>query len=180
MTPAGGTLVLALAALLWLAGCSTEVAGPATPPVGPATAGRDTTTAGQREATTAEQRDAAVRAAEQAAVALTSLDHRDPEAGYDRLLGLLTGPARQEWEQRRAEYLAMITSDVLTVELAAVEASGVVALDPAGSTATVLVAATAMVSAKQVTEPEKRHYRLRMSLVRTTAEWQVSQLQFVP
>lgn len=159
----------ALAALICLAGiclagCSTEVDGPAAPVAG---------------STTGERRDAAVRVAEQTAVTLTSLDHRDPEAGFDRLLAALTGPARQEWEQRRAEYLATITSDALTSEDAAVDASGVAALDPAATTATVLVTATATVSTKQAPAAEQRQYRLRMSLIREEADWKVTQLQFV-
>lgn len=173
MTPAGRTRALALVALLCLAGCSTTVDGPATPVTG-------STATELRDNTAAELRDAAVRVAEQTAVAVTSLDHRDPDAGYDRLLALLTDPARQEWEQRRVEYLAMITSDVVTVESAAVEASGVVALDPAGTTATVLVAAIAEVSTAQAPQSAKRRYRLQMSLVQPAAEWKVSQLRFVP
>ncbi|MGQ0775919.1 MAG: hypothetical protein ACT4NY_16120 [Pseudonocardiales bacterium] len=140
----------------------------------------NTTTERSDAIATAERRDAAVQAAEQTAVALTSLDHRDPDAGYDRLLDLLTGPARQEWEQRRAEYLAPITSDVVTVERPAVTASGVAALDPAGTAATVLVSAVAEVSTNQAPTPKKRFSRLQMSLVQTGAEWKVSQLRFVP
>lgn len=169
---AGRTLALALTALLCLAGCSTAADGPAAPVAG-------STTAELRDGTAAELRDAAVQAAERTAVALVSLDHRDPDAGYDRLLDLLTGPARQEWEQRRVEYLAMITSDAVTAERAAVKASGVAALDPAGTTATVLVAATAEVSTNQAPTPETHRYRLRMSLIQAAAEWKVSQLQFV-
>lgn len=160
----GRTLALALVLLFGLVGCSTAEDGPA---------------ASTADAPTVQWRDAAVRVAEQAAVTLVSLDHRDPEAGYDRLLELLTNPARQEWEQRRAEYLAPITSDVVTTELAAVTASGVAALDPAGTTATVLVAATATVSTVPAPEPDERRYRLRMSLTRTADEWKVSELQMV-
>ncbi|MGH3914943.1 MAG: hypothetical protein ACRDTC_16275, partial [Pseudonocardiaceae bacterium] len=163
---AGRILVLALVLLLGLAGCSTAEDGPAASAAG-------SITAEQRDATTEQWRDAAVRAAEQTAVALVSLDHRDPEAGYDRLLELLTDPARQEWEQRRAEYLAPITSDVVTTELAAVTASGVAALDPAGTIATVLVAATATISTTRAPEPDERRYRLRMSLTRAVDEWKV-------
>ncbi|MGH3931881.1 MAG: hypothetical protein ACRDTF_18120 [Pseudonocardiaceae bacterium] len=173
MTPAGRTRALALAALLCLAGCSATVDESATPVAGG-------TATELRDNTVAELRDAAVRVAEQTAVALTSLDHREPDAGYDRLLALLTDPARQEWEQRRVEYLGTLTSDVVTVQSAAVEASGVATLDPAGPTATVLVAAIAEVSAAQAPQPVKRRYRLQMSLVQTAAEWKVSQLQFVP
>lgn len=154
------------------------VDGSAKPPAESTTT--EPSTATEPSDPTAERRDAAVRATEQTAVAVISLDHRDPEAGYDRLLDLLTGPARQEWEQRRVEYLAMTTSDVVTVENTAVVASGMAALDPAGATATVLVNAIAEVATKQATQPAKRRYRLQLSLVRTADEWQVSQLQFVP
>ncbi|MGH3938726.1 MAG: hypothetical protein ACRDTG_08825 [Pseudonocardiaceae bacterium] len=173
MTLAGRTSALALAALLCLAGCSTTMDGQTTPVAGDAATEL-------RDSTAGDLRDVAVQAAEQTAVALTSLDHRDPGAGYDRLLALLTDPARQEWEQRRIEYLGTLTSDVVTVNSAAVEASGVSALDPAGPTATVLVAAIAEVSTAQAPQPVKRRYRLQMSLVQTPAEWKVSQLQFVP
>ena len=126
-----------------------------------------------------ELRDGAVAAAEQTAVALMSLDHRDPEEGYDRLLELLTEPARQEWEQRRGEYLAPITASGAVTSEPAVRASGVAALDPATATATVLVAATAAVSSSQAAAVEKRRYRLQMSLIRTPAGWRVSQLQIL-
>lgn len=160
-------LVLGLATLIFFSACSTEAGGPAPAPA---------PTAGER---TAELRDTAVRAAEQTAIAATSLDHRDPEAGYDRLLALLTGPALGEWEQQRAERLAAITSGAVTAEHAAVTSSGVAALDPAAPTATVLVAATAAVADKQTPAAQERRYRLRMSLIRTAGEWKVSELQFV-
>ncbi|MFN2495832.1 MAG: hypothetical protein ABR608_07980 [Pseudonocardiaceae bacterium] len=156
---------LALTALLCLAaaqGCTTPVDGGAAPVA---------------ENGIGELRDGAVQAAEQAAVALTSLDHRDPEAGYDRLLELLTDPARQEWAQRRAEFLTPITSSGAVTSAAVVRSSGVAALDPAAATATVLVAAAATVSSQQRATPEQRRYRLQMSLIRTPAGWKVSQLQ---
>ncbi|MGH3794669.1 MAG: hypothetical protein ACRDSP_07240 [Pseudonocardiaceae bacterium] len=161
------TLALAVAALICLAtaqGCSTTVDGPAVPVAGN---------------TTSDLRDTAVHVAEQTAIALTSLDHRDPDGGYDRLLALLTGPARQEWEQRRVDYLARIKSERVTANGAAIKASGVADLDPAATTATVLVASTAMVSTKQVPAQQKRRYRLRMDLIRSGAQWKVSQLQVV-
>lgn len=138
-----------------------------------------------------ELRDGAVASAEQAAIMLASLDHRDPQAGYDRLLELLTEPARQEWEQRRGEYLAPIMASGAVTSAAMVQASGVAALDPAAGTATVLVAATATVSStaaastaavaavEQPAPPMKRHYRLRMSVIRTPAGWKVAQLQIL-
>jgi Mce-associated membrane protein len=160
------TLALAIVGLVWLGagqGCSTKVEGPATPVAG---------------STTSELRDAAVRVAERTAVVLTSLDQRDPDGGYDRLLALLTGPARQEWEQRRVGYLTKIKSEGVTAD-GTVKASGVADLDPRVTTATVLVAATAMVATKQNPTAEKRRYRLRMELIRTGGEWKVSQLQLV-
>ncbi len=174
MIRTGRILALTLAALICLGGCSTAVDRPPVdrPPVdspaGPA--------AGNR---TAELRDAAVRVAEQTAVAVASLDHRDGDADYDRLLALLSGAARQEWEQQRAEKLAALTSDAVTADRVAVKASGVAALDPAAPSATVLVAATARIAGKQAPAPEEHRYRLRMSLTRTADEWKVSELQFV-
>jgi hypothetical protein len=116
--------------------------------------------------------------AERTAVALVSLDHRDPEAGYDRLLDLLANPARQEWEQRRAEYLAPLVSDAVTATDVA-RTSGVAEFDPAARTATVLVAATATVTTDQAPAGDDRRHRLRMSLVDTPAGWKVSELRFV-
>lgn len=162
MSATGRTFVLA--ALICLAaaqGCAGPSDGGASPVPG---------------SSTGEQRDEAVRVAEQAAVALTSLDHQDGEAAYDRLLGLLTGQARQEWEQRRDEYLAPIVADEVTSD-GVVTASGVAALDP--SVVTVLVAVTATVSTHQSPTPDKRRHRLTLSLISTPAGWKVSQLQFV-
>jgi hypothetical protein len=163
-------LPLALAVLICLGmlgaaqGCST-----------PTTPGAPQPTAGNGPA---ELRDAAVDVAERTAVALVSLDHRDPEAGYDRLLDLLANPARQEWEQRRAEYLAPLVSDAVTATDVA-RTSGVAEFDPAARTATVLVAATATVTTDQAPAGDDRRYRLRMSLVDTPAGWKVSELRFV-
>jgi len=154
--------VLVLAALVCLAasqGCASTADGGALPVVGNSTA---------------ELRDESVQVAEQAAVALTSLDDRDGEAGYDRLLELLTGPARQEWEQRRAE----LGSDTTTLDSVATT-SGVAAFDPAAATSTVLVAVTTTVSTEQGATPEERRHRLQLSLISTPAGWKVSQLQFV-
>ena len=164
MSATGRTLVLA--ALLCLAaspGCADPADGGAVPVAG---------------SSTGELRDGVVRVAEQAAVAVTSLDHRDGEAGYDRLLELLTEPARQEWEQRRVDQLAMIVSDAAMSE-SVVTASGVAALDPTTATSTVLVAVTATVSTNQSPAPEERRHRLTLSLISTPAGWKVSQLQFV-
>jgi hypothetical protein len=157
-------LLTALICLAASQGCAGPADGGASP-----VAGSDT----------GELRDEAVRVAEQAAVTLTSLDRLDGEAGYDRLLELLTDPARQEWEQRRAEYLATIMSDAATSD-SAVTASGVAAFDPAtAETATVLVAVTATVSTEQNATPDKLHHRLQLSLINTPAGWQISQLTFV-
>lgn len=169
MIRTGRILALAFAALICLGGCSTAVDKPAGPVAGNRTA----------ELRTVELRDAAVRVAEQTAVAVASLDHRDGDADYDRLLALLSGSARQEWERQRAEKLAALTSDAVTAERVAVTVSGVAALDPAAPTATVLVAATARVAGKQAPVAEEHRYRLRMSLTRTADEWKVSELQFV-
>jgi Mce-associated membrane protein len=156
-------LIAVLISLVTAQGCATVVDGPAVPVAG---------------STTGELRDAAVQVAERTAVAVTSLDHRDPEGEFDRFLALLTGPARQEWEQRRGPYLAKIKSAEET-SAGSVMASGVAALDPPATTATVLVAATAMVTTNKVPTPEKRRYRLRMDLIRTAGAWKVSQLQMV-
>lgn len=164
MTAGGRILGFGLVVLICVSGCSAESGAPAAP--GPGNS-------------TAELRDAAVRAAEQTAIAVTSLDRRDPETGYTRLLTLLSGPARLEWEQQRAQRLAELTSDAVSVEQAAVTTSGVAALDPAAPTATVLVAAGAKVSSKQSPAAQELRYRLRMSLTRATGTWTVSELQFV-
>lgn len=164
MTGIRWRLALGLVALIWVCGCSTEVDGPAAPVPGNSTA---------------ELRDTAVRAAEQTSIAVISLDGRDPEAGYSRLLPLLSDPARQEWEQQRGQRLAELRSDVVSVEQVVVTSSGVTALDPAAPTATVLVAAFARISTKQAPVAQERRYRLRMSLARTAGEWKVSELQFV-
>lgn len=165
MTGIGRVLGLTVVALICLSGCSAGAGHPAAPAPGNRTT---------------EARDAAVRAAEQAAIAVTSLDRRDPEAGYARLLRLLSGPARQEWEQQRAQRLAELTSDAVSVEQAAVTASGVAALDPAAPAATVLVAAGARVTSRQAPVAQELRYRLRMSVTRATGTWTVSELQFVP
>lgn len=172
MIHAVGRFVLALTLLLGmgligvgtLQGCSTAAPGEAQPAA---------------ENSTAERRDAAVRAAEQTAVALVSLDHRDPEQGYDRLLTMLTGPARTQWEQRRAEYLAPLIATNTVSSEAAVRESGVAALESDATTVTVLVVATATVTSDANPGPDDRNYRLRMSLVPVSDGWKVSDLQIV-
>lgn len=169
---------LSLLVLLCLSGCSTAAEDAPARPTAGNTAENDA--GDDAGSSAAELRDTAVRAAERTAVAVISLDHRDSGAKYDRLLALLSGPARQEWEQQRAERLAEITTGAVTAEAAAVTASGVAALDPGTPTATVLVAGTADVAEKTAPAQERR-YRLRMSLTRDNAgEWTVSELQFVP
>jgi Mce-associated membrane protein len=164
VTRSGWTLLLAvLFCLAVTAGCTTPADGRAAP---------------VSNNGVGTLRDGAMQTAEQTAVALLSVDHRDPEAGYDRLLTLLTDPARQEWAQRRGAYLAPITESGAVTTEAVVQASGVAALDPAAGTATVLVAATATVSHQQAA-PQRRRYRLQMSLIHTPDGWQVSQLQIL-
>lgn len=168
MTHAGRIVAFVFAVLLGVAavqGCSTaQDNGPA---------------AGEPENPTVALRDGAVQVAEQTVLTLISLDHREPEKGYDRLLGLMTGPAAQEWGQRRAEYVETLVSDVVTSEGAVIDASGVAAFDPAEPSAEVLVAAAAQVSTAQ-SPVEERRYQLRLLLVQTgDKEWKVSDLQYV-
>lgn len=172
--------VLGLLTLICLSGCTAE-GEDAPAPTTAERAGSGARDGASKDAgnSTAKLRDTAVHAAERTAVAVMSLDHRDPAAKYDRLLALLSGPARQEWEQQRAERLAEITSDAVTVERATVTASGVAALDPDTPAATVLAAGTAEVSSKAAPTAQERRYRLRMSLTRTAGEWTVSELRFV-
>lgn len=172
MTRIARACALSLVTLTCLSGCSTGTEN--TPP--PASGNSAPEGAAN---STAELRDTAVRAAERTAVAVMSLDRRDSGAKYDRLLDLLSGPARQEWEQQRTERLAGITADAVTAERATVTASGVAALDPATPSATVLAAGTAEVADKTAPAAQERRYRLRMALTRTADEWTVSELQFV-
>ena len=120
-------------------------------------------------------RDAAVGAARDAAVALTSLDHADSDAGVDRLLSLATGELAQQFHDSRDRLRTLRGSRRSRSEGTVLEA-GLASFT--GSEAEVLLAVDAAVTDADTTEPRVQRYRMAMTVRRVGDSWRAERVLF--
>jgi Mce-associated membrane protein len=124
-----------------------------------------------------EQRRAEVlRAARQQAVNFTTLDHRRLDRDLGRVLDGATGEFREQFEAGTKDLSELVTANQAVAEGEVLEA-GIVSDD--ADSARVLVVADSTVTNSTGPDPQKRHYRLQLDLVRDGDRWLVSDLQFV-
>jgi Mce-associated membrane protein len=131
-----------------------------------------TSDAGARE----DRREAVLAAARQAAVNFTTLDYRALDRDLGRVLRGSTGDFRTEFEAGTDDLSALVTQNEAVSEGEVLEA-GIVTDD--ADSARVLVVADATVTNAAEPEPQKKHYRMQLDLVRQGERWLVSDLQFV-
>lgn len=124
-----------------------------------------------------EQRRAEVlQAARQHAVNFTTLDHRRLDRDLSRVLDGATGEFREQFEAGTKDLSELVTANEAVSEGEVLEA-GIVSDD--ADSARVLVVADSTVTNSTGPDPQKRHYRLQLDLVRDGDRWLVSDLQFV-
>lgn len=120
-------------------------------------------------------RDAAVAAARDAAVALTSLDHADSDAGVDRLLSLSTGELAAQFRDSRDRLRTLLGSRRSRSEGTVLEA-GLASFT--GSEAEVLLAVDAAVTDADTTEPRLQRFRMAMTVRRVGDGWRAERVLF--
>ncbi|HEX4360587.1 MAG TPA: hypothetical protein VH141_23850 [Pseudonocardia sp.] len=130
---------------------------------------------------TASDRSAAVLAARQETLNLTTVSFRTADRDIQRMLDGATGAFRSQFDQRAKPFLD-------TVRQARVESTGSIAeagvestgTDMDTDTVTVLVAATAQVSNVAGPGATPRDYRLRLVVRHEAGRWLVADVSFVP
>jgi Mce-associated membrane protein len=123
-----------------------------------------------------QRRTEVLQAARQAAVNFTTLDYRQLDRDLGRVLDGATGEFRSQFEAGTKDLSELVTANQAVSEGEVLEA-GIVSDD--ADSARVLVVADSTVTNAAETEPQKRHYRLQLDLVRDGERWLVSDLQFV-
>lgn len=130
-----------------------------------------------QEARAEEQRHRDVlRAAAAEVVAFTTIDYRNLAPSIDRVLGGATGEFKKQFADSRGQ-LEELSTENRSVSRGRVLEAGVVSMD--GDSATVIVVADSQVTNVNAPEPQPRHYRLQLDLVRRGERWLTSDLQFV-
>lgn len=126
---------------------------------------------------TGSDRSAAVQAARQETLNLTTVSFRTADRDIQRMLDGATGAFREQFDQRAKPFLD-------TVRQARVESTGSIAesgVESTGdNTVTVLVAATAQVSNTAGPGATPRDYRLRLVVRHEAGRWLVADVSFVP
>lgn len=123
-----------------------------------------------------ERRTEILAAARQHAVNFTTLDHRKLDRDLGRVLEGATGKFRTQFEEGTADLSELVRANQAVSEGEVLEA-GIVTDDP--DSARVLVVADSTVTNAADPDPQRRHYRLQLDLVREGGRWLVSDLQFV-
>jgi Mce-associated membrane protein len=123
-----------------------------------------------------QRRTEVLQAARQQAVNFTTLDHQHLDRDLGRVLEGATGDFRSQFEAGTKDLSELVTANRAVSEGEVLDA-GIVSDDE--DSARVLVVADSTVTNASSTDPQKRHYRLQLDLVRHDDRWLVSDLQFV-
>lgn len=120
--------------------------------------------------------DEVLRAATAEVIAFTTLDYRDIDPSIDRVLAGATGQFRKQFKASR-EQLVALSKQNESVSEGQVLRAGVVSMDD--DSARVIVVADSSVTNVNAPDPQPRHYRLQLDLVRQGDRWLTSGLEFV-
>ena len=121
-------------------------------------------------------RDAALGAARQEALNLTSIDGEDIDADLKRVQDGATGGFAKDFAQRAKDLKSVLTENAVVAEGRVIDAALVRGdLD----TATVLVVVDSTVKNKAVPAGRANTYRMQLDLERHGSRWLTSALQFV-
>ncbi|MCU1592390.1 MAG: hypothetical protein JWP11_3646 [Frankiales bacterium] len=136
-----------------------------------------------QDARTVRQRDdarqAALQAARQQAVNLTTISYETADHDLARIIAAATGTLKTQFEAQRTQFPTVLKRDK-SVSVGTVLAAGVAS--QSSSTVEALVAVDASVSnaasAKAGSGKLVKHYRMDMKLIRVGGRWLVSQVAF--
>lgn len=121
-------------------------------------------------------RAAALAAARQEALNLTSIDGRDIDADLKRVLDGATGGFKTDFEQRSKDLKSVLAENQVVAEGRVLEAALVRADN---ETATALVVVDSNVKNKAAPSGRSNTYRMQLDLERHNGRWLTSALQFV-
>ena len=123
-----------------------------------------------------DAREAAVQAAQQSALNLTSIDKDDFAADVRRVLDGSNGAFKTDFEARSKQLATVLTENEVSSEGKVIDA-GLVRFDDRNATALVVVDS----NVKNTAVPEGRvnTYRMRLTLERQGDQWLTSMLEFV-
>jgi len=123
-----------------------------------------------------EQRNLLLDAGRQSAVNLTTIDWEHADADVARILAAATGSFYDDFAQRAQPFLDVVkqtqSKSVGTVTEAGLESYS-------GNQALVLVTVSVMTTNLTASEPDPRHWRMRMSVEKVGDEEKVSNVEFV-
>jgi Mce-associated membrane protein len=126
-----------------------------------------------------DARQAALQAARQQAVNLTTISYQTADADLGRIISAATGTLKTQFEAQRAQFPDVLKRDK-SVSVGTVLAAGVASQSK--GTVEALVAVDAAVSNDQTAKaggrPLVKHYRMDMKLVLVGGRWLVSQVAF--
>ncbi len=132
------------------------------------------------KARSAEQRessrDAALQAARQEALNLTSVDGTDLDADLQRVLQGASGQFRTEFAAQAERLKQLLTENEVRAEGRVLDA-GIVRYDD--DSATALVVVDSLVKNKSAPDGQNRNYRMQLVLDHVGDRWLTSSLQFV-
>lgn len=121
-------------------------------------------------------RAAALAAARQEALNLTSIDGRDIDSDLQRVLDGATGGFKTDFAQRSKDLKAVLSENQVVAEGKVLDAALVRADD---ETATALVVVDSNVKNKAAPSGRSNTYRMQLDLERQGGRWLTSALQFV-
>lgn len=120
--------------------------------------------------------DEVLHAATAEVIAFTTLDYRNIDPSIDRVLDGATGDFKKQFSSSRAQLVALSKQNE-SVSKGQVLRAGVVSMD--ADSARVIVVADSSVTNVNAPDPQPRHYRLALDLVRSGDRWLTSDLEFV-
>ncbi|WP_246442493.1 hypothetical protein [Rhodococcus triatomae] len=123
------------------------------------------------------RRQAYVDAARQTILNLTTIHPDTAREDVDRLLAGASGEFAQEFEGRADPFVSVVADARVATEGEVIVAGLETETD---SSATVLVAARAIVSSADQPEPSPRDFRMRVTITDTDGELTASRVEFVP
>ena len=129
-----------------------------------------------------DARAAALTAARQQAVNMTTIDYRTAERDLNRIIERASGELRKQFARQREQFPDILAKDQ-SQSVGVVLAAGLASLDGNRASAVVAVDATVNNTAIEKEQGESgqgvvKHYRMHMKLVRTGDRWLVDQVAF--